>query len=160
MDKRKFKRLKRFCSDIALGQHYHLLFHKKRQNYASPVCGITAIILYSVFLIYAVFQFLYVIGVYKNYNIETSYNPLSLSPTGNVNDKTFTVGQFFEGIDLNIYYDRSLSQLYNCQSLRDNIVFETLNPPMQVNFTVEFDEGSFKCLATPDESMYLNDKLL
>jgi hypothetical protein len=79
MDKKRFKSIKRFCSDIALGQHYHLLFHKKRQNYASPVAGIITIILYLLFLFYVCVQFSYVVGLQKYYNVEQSYQPISFS---------------------------------------------------------------------------------
>lgn len=84
---------KRFFSGWSLGQHYTVLFHKRRSYYSSLCCGITTVILYALIIYYAFVSFKKVI-MKEEYDLVEEYRPLSLG------DQNITIGHFLDTSDL------------------------------------------------------------
>ena len=69
--------VKQFLSDCSMGQHYHVLYHKRRSSYASPFCGILTLLLYAAILYYMFIRFKAVI-MNEEYTLLEEFRPLSL----------------------------------------------------------------------------------
>ena len=65
---------------------------------------------------------------------------------------SLTVGQFFQATDIKVYFDRDL-KIFNCSSFNQFIQFYTLNPPLNVSYTSQFDYKQLKCVADVDPAM-------